>query len=84
MAEIILQPAINERIVIDGVPTPQFYTWLEQVSEAIKPPLTGSGSPESNVIASVGRWYVDTSASVGTGIYFKETGEGDTGWVQRS
>lgn len=83
MGEIILQPTATDVLIVDGVATVQMYTWMEQITEAVKPPLTGSGSPESSVVASVGRWYVDTDSS-GTGIYLKNTGEGNTGWIARS
>ena len=85
MVNQVLQPVITDPIVDDsGVPSVQFYLWMEQLSEAIKPPVTGPGSPEGVIVASIGKWYVDTSATVGSGIYFKETSEGDTGWVLRS
>ncbi len=84
MAEEIQAPLLNYLIVSDGVASTQFHTWMEQITEAVKPPLTGSGTPEAAVIASIGRWYVNTAAGAGTGIFFKETGEGDTGWVARS
>jgi len=76
-------PALNDVIVEGGIATIQFYSWMEQITEAVKPPLTGSGSPEGVIVSTVGRWYVDTD-SAGTGIYLKESGEGDTGWVARS
>jgi hypothetical protein len=84
LAEQILPPLASDRITNDGVPTEQFFLFLVQVAEAVKPPITGSGTPQSNVIATVGRFYVDIAASAGTGIYFKQTGEGNTGWVLRS
>lgn len=85
MANEILQPVISDPIVDEsGVPTVQFYLWMEQVSASVKPPLTGTGSPEGVIIGTTGKWYVDTAASAGTGIYFKETGEGNTGWALRS
>lgn len=84
MPEEIQAPALTDILLEGGIPTAQFHTWMDQITEAVKVPLTGSGSPEAVVIASVGRWYVDASAGAGTGIYFKETGEGDTGWVARS
>lgn len=83
MAEDIQAPLLSDRIVEDGFANIQFYTWMDQITEAVKPPLVGSGSPEGVIVATVGRWYVDTD-TVGTGIYLKESGEGDTGWVARS
>lgn len=70
----------------DGQMSDRFRVWIQQVTRDVNniPPLTGTGTPESNEIASPGRWYVDTGAVAGTGIYFKETGTGDTGWIARS
>jgi hypothetical protein len=83
LAEFILVPAITDKIIMDGFASVQFSAWMDQVTEAVKPPLVGSGSPESVVIATIGRWYVDTD-SAGTGVYLKNTGEGNTGWIARS
>lgn len=84
MAENIQQPAIVDVLAEDGIATTAFYTWMEQVTQALLPPLTGTGSPEGVVVATSGKWYIDTSAGSGSGIFFKETGEGNTGWVARS
>ena len=85
MAEIIQSPAPFKLINGDGLPTVEFLTWLDQVTIAVNsiPPLTGSGSPEGVVTASIGRWYVDTDTA-NTGIYLKESGDGNTGWQARS
>lgn len=85
MAEIIQSPSLYPVVMQDGTPTVEFLTWLDQVTNAVNniPPLKGSGSPEGVVTASVGRWYVDTD-STGTGIYLKESGDGNTGWLARS
>ena len=86
MAEIVIAPSVGDIITPNGVATEQFYTWVDQVTRAVNeiPPLVGTGSPEGAQTASVGRWYVDQGAAVGTGIYLKETGDGDTGWIARS
>lgn len=70
----------------DGRPTFEFYNWMQLITDAVNalPPLTGTGSPETVVVSAPGRWYVDTAAAVGAGIYYKETGDGNTGWVLRS
>lgn len=75
-------PTFGIALTSEGIATQEFHTWLDQITEAVNntPPLTGSGTPEGSVIASVGRWYVDTNASPAD-IYFKATGDGDTGWV---
>lgn len=76
-----------------GMVSERFKSFLQNVVTAINnnetaiantQPLIGTGTPEGTAIAEVGRWYVDTNATIGAGIYFKETGSGDTGWVLRS
>lgn len=86
MAEIINSPISIRLVNSDGYATVEFMTWLDQVTMALAnlQPLTGTGTPEGNRVASVGRWYVDTSAVSGSGIYFKQIGDGNTGWVMRS
>lgn len=85
MTDIIQSPAFSAIINDDGVASIEFMTWLDQVSKALSSvePIVGSGSPEGAIVASVGRWYVDADSS-GTGIYLKESGDGDTGWQARS
>lgn len=82
----ILSPAIGDVITPDGVATVELFVWMDSITQAVNSiqPLTGSGSPEGVTIAGPGRWYVDTDAAAGTGIYFKESGSGDTGWIIRS
>ena len=86
MAEIIFTPTLGETLTPEGQATIAFQTWMDQVTIAANQsaPVTGSGAPEGAVVASVGKWYVDTAVGAGGGIYFKESGEGDTGWVLRS
>ena len=79
----IITPQAADVLGENGIASVSFSIWMEQVTEAVKPPLTGSGSPEGVIVATSGRWYVD-STTVGTGIYLKESGEGNTGWVLRS
>lgn len=44
---------------------------------------TGTGSPEGVVTAAVGAFYVQTDASTASdGVWYKQTGAGNTGWVQ--
>lgn len=40
----------------------------------------GTGSPEGAVAAPVGTLYLRTDGGVGTTLYVKESGSGDTGW----
>ena len=41
----------------------------------------GTGSPEGVVASSVGTIYVRTDGGVGTTLYTKESGTGNTGWI---
>ena len=70
----------------EGVATERFRAFLQklvtEVNERI--PLESTGSPESVVSGKVGQLCIDTAAAAGTGIYYKETGTGDTGWILRS
>ena len=54
--------------------------WMEDVTAAVNNAivLTGIATPEDAQIASPGRFFVDTVAQT---LYFKETGDGDTGWI---
>lgn len=69
-----------------GKPEYVFADWMESITRAVNnlAPLTGSGTPETFISAEPGRWYVDTTAAAGSGVYFKESGTGNTGWVLRS
>lgn len=71
----------------DGTGAAFFVQYLQQLTSLINAnsiPLVGTGTPEGVLSALPLRWYIDTAAPVGEGIYFKETGTGDTGWVKRS
>ena len=64
----------------------QFREWTQLITSAVnelqnQTPLSGSGSPEGVVTASVPRLYIDTSGSTGTILYSKQTGTDNTGWV---
>lgn len=85
MADILV-PTFGTALIEGGVANLEMHDWMELVSGAVNDlrPLTGTGTPEAAVVASPGRWFVDTAAAPGTGIYFKETGDGDTGWILRS
>ena len=78
----LIAPALGDQIIDTGIASEQFNTWLADITEAVNnlKPLAGSGSPEAAEVASVGRWYVDTNASPAA-IYYKATGDGNTGWV---
>lgn len=43
--------------------------------------FAGTGSPEGAVAASPGAIYLNNSGGVGTSLYVKESGAGNTGWV---
>lgn len=76
----LIAPALGDVIIADGAATIKFFTWMADITAAVNncKPLTGSGTPEGFLVASVGRWYVDTTADV---TYFKKTGDGNTGWA---
>lgn len=84
--EAIWTPERTDAISTDGLPSQRFHEWIEEVARSIidLQPIFGTGSPEAVEIANVGRFYIDTGAAVGTGIYVKESGTGDTGWILRS
>ena len=91
MAESLINPVVEPSSGIklfesDGTATIQMQIWMEAVTNQANSgaPLVGFGSPEGVETANQGRWYVDNSAPVAEGIYFKQFGAGDTGWVQRS
>jgi hypothetical protein len=44
---------------------------------------SGTGSPESVVIAPIGSIYTRTDGGAGTTLYIKESGAGNTGWVAK-
>jgi hypothetical protein len=74
-------PDLSIRVTKDGLMTQEFFEFLLQLRE---PVILGTGTPEGSVTANPGRIYSDTNAAAGGGLYVKETGTGDTGWVLRS
>lgn len=45
--------------------------------------LSGAGTPEASVTATVGTLYLRTGGGAATTLYVKETGTGNTGWVAK-
>ncbi len=45
--------------------------------------ISGSGTPEGSVTASVGTLFTRTDGGAGTTLYVKESGTGNTGWVAK-
>lgn len=89
MVDIVLTaPNYQDKIVNeDGEMTAFFADYISILTELVNvnsAPLIGAGTPEGVIVALKFRWYVDTSAPVGEGLYLKESGNGDTGWVKRS
>ena len=87
MAEEVLVPVQGFVLIQgNGEAETDFQEWMEDITSAVNnlQPLTGTGTPEGFQVASVRRWYVDTADTVGQGIYFKETGDGNIGWIKRS
>lgn len=44
---------------------------------------SGTGSPENVVAATIGAIYVDEAGGIGSTLYVKEAGSGDTGWAAK-
>jgi hypothetical protein len=57
---------------------PDFIDWFNNVIV-----VTGDGSPEGSITASVGSEYIRLDGGAGTTRYYKESGTGDTGWVAK-
>lgn len=53
------------------------------VVQAFSVNYTGAGSPNGNIIASVGSIYTRTDGGANTTLYVKESGNGNTGWVPK-
>ena len=54
----------------------------DPVGNTLTPPvMSGAGSPEGVVTASVGSLYRSTTGGAGITLYAKESGSGNTGWV---
>lgn len=45
--------------------------------------LSGVGTPENNVVATVGSLYTRSDGGANTTLYVKESGAGNTGWVAK-
>lgn len=75
--------AVADLLSSSGFGTSIYPARIEVTSAGIKL-LSGSGTPEASVIASVGSIYLRTAGGAGTSVYFKETGAGNTGWVARN
>jgi hypothetical protein len=57
--------------------------WITEGNIYAPTKLKGTGSPEAGVTASVGTAYINTSGGVGTTLWIKETGSGNTGWASK-
>jgi len=81
--EIIAANRDTPLITPDGKPTQVFAEWLEAITQqATRPVIYGTGSPEGAVQGIPRQRYVQTDASVGQREWIKQTGIGDTGWLQ--
>lgn len=84
MADPINDPiqvlALGTKITDKDLTQIDFHTWMEAITERVNflVPLSGTGSPEGVVVSSPRRLYIDTATN---NLYFKLTGDGDTGWV---
>ena len=68
----------QQRVTDDtGRATPYFEDYLYEITV-----LLGTGTPENTVSADPGRLYVDQNGSSGSTLYVKQSGTGNTGWIQ--
>lgn len=85
--QIIIQVDKTDPLVNKiGLSEDRFYSWTDLVTDVVNQlqPTFGTGSPEGVVTAFAKQLYIDTDAAAGTGMYYKETDSGNTGWVARS
>jgi len=83
----IVSPDFKYPIVDEsGQATEDFQRFIFVAVELINAinPTIGTGAPEGVLSAGPQAIYIDDSAPVGEGVYIKETGTGNTGWVKRS
>jgi len=76
----------SARTVISGVGTTNgsLYAGAHiEVGEFARRILSGNGSPEGAITASVGSIYMRADGGAGTTMYVKETGSGNTGWAAK-
>lgn len=80
---MIVPTATNPVIDANKAPTQQYRGFFNELGKLDI--LTGSGTPEGNQIAEVGRLYMDTSGTAGSILYIKRDNDiaGDTskGWI---
>jgi len=69
--------------LITNLPAPTAPTHPVRLQDITSTYLTGTGSPEGVVTASVGIIYTDSTGGVGTTLYIKESGSGNTGWAAK-
>lgn len=94
----VAAPAIYDRYQTGtglAFPTPGSMTFSSSGQEVLKTSLsgltikggplwtTGVGSPEGAVTAPVGSLYTRTDGSLGSTLYVKEAGSGNTGWTAK-
>lgn len=80
----IVPPAAFDSIVDkDGVMTPEFQRWVEQITN--NDLIIGTGSPEGVIEATVGREYMDDAGATGSIKYIKRdadiAGDRTKGWI---
>ncbi len=90
MAFIVTEPSGNQPITdIDRLMVQEFRDFTQDVALAIRNlqslmTQTGTGNPEGAVAATVGVFYIDTSALPGSKLYVKEvdsvSGDETLGW----
>jgi len=58
-------------------------TWIQLNTTGTPGILTGSGSPEGVVSATIGTLYTNTLGGASTTLYVKTSGSGNTGWTAK-
>lgn len=70
---------------IDGnaLPTLRAAEFMEEMTRQVNQNtvLTGTGSPEAVITAEPTRLYMDIAGGIGTILYIKQSGAGNTGWI---
>jgi hypothetical protein len=76
-------PAHNYVVEGDQILHSRLYVSNPTVTSAAPSIIAGAGSPEGAVTARIGSIYQRSDGGVGTSLYVKESGTGNTGWAAK-
>lgn len=77
---VIIAPDRQESLINpDGSATERFYALLQALS--LRVPIYGSGDPNGQYDANLGRLYVDIDGVSGQVLFKKNSNGGNTGWI---